>query len=302
MAKEAGKKLSTSKRLAGFLLIGLVTIVGFTAPFLVIRLLAGPEQANKAIEGPENPSIVGHAALMLLAGYFFLGAGILVYALTLGTQCFTFNFHKPFWNSVKKKLYVMNITVTLLIGMGTAAFVSMVVTPILTAIGLSWTISFIVPLFGTFVLVQFLTIWVNIWQPLEKSLPKRRLAACRVSDADIERGICIGISDPSKSSFKKLTMVEEDVGMLWLLDNELVYKGDTTCFSIGRKQLIEVERAADAGSMSAYGGNVHIILRFQTSDGGQGRIRLHTEGFWTMSNKAKASDRLAGKFICWQQG
>ncbi len=301
MTKEVGKKLSLGKRLAGFLLIGLVMIASFTVSFSIIHHLAGPEQANKVIEGPENPSIVGYAALMLLAGYFFLGAGILVYVVTLGTKCFTFNFHKSFWNSFKKKLYVMHIIVTLLIVMGAAAFVSMVTTPILTAIGLSWTISFIIPLLGTFVLVQFLTIWVNIWQPLERSMPKRRLAACRVSDADIEKGICIGISDPSKSSFKKLTMVEEDIGMLWLLDNELVYKGDTTCFNISRKQLIEVERAADAGSMSAYGGNVHIILRFQTSDGGQGRIRLHTEGFWTMGSRAKASDSLAEKLICWQQ-
>jgi hypothetical protein len=178
----------------------------------------------------------------------------------------------------------------------------MVVTPILMMIGLSWTISLIAPLLGTFVLVQFLTIWVNIWKPLEKSIVKRRMAACGVSDADIESGICIGISDPAKSSFKKMTMVEEDIGMLWLWDNELAYIGDTYGLNIGRKQLIEVQRAADAGSMSAYGGNVHVILRFRTIDGVERRTRLHTEGFWTMGGRAKASDSLAEKLVCWQKG
>ena len=302
MAKETGKKLSLGKRIAGFLLIGLVMIISFAGTTLVIRSLSGPDQMSKSTQAPEGPGIVGHIVLMFLAGFFSLGAGVLAYAVTLGTQCFTFNFRKPFWNSVKKKLYVMNIVVIVLIGIGAAAFVSMVVTPILMAIGLSWTISLIVPLMGTFVPVQFLTIWVNIWQPLEKSIVKRRLAACGVSDEDIEKGICIGISDPQKSSFGKLTMVEEDVGMLWLWDNELVYKGDTAGFNIGRNQLIEVGRSADAGSMSAYGGNVHVILRFQTSDGVQHRTRLHTEGFWTMGSRAKASDNLAEKLICWQQG
>jgi len=301
MTKEAAKKLSLGKRLAGFLLIGLVMIVSFAVTTLVIRALTGPEQMSKSTEVPEGPGIVGHIALMFLAGFFFLVAGALAYRVTLGTQCFTFNFRKPFWNSVKKKLYVMHIIVTLLTGTGVAAFVSMVVTPILTAIGLSWTMSLIAPLLGTFILVQFLTIWVNIWQPLEKSIVKRRMAACGVSSADIESGIYIGISDPAKSSFKKMTMVEEDMGMLWLRDNELVYIGDTYGFNIGRKQLIEVQRAADAGSMSAYGGDVHIILRFRTSDGVERRTRLHPEGAWTMGSRAKASDSLAEKLVCWQQ-
>ncbi len=302
MAKETGKKFSLGKRLAGFLLIGLVIIVSFAGTSLVIRSLAGPDQISKSTDSPEGPGIVGHIVLMFLAGFFFLGAGAVAYAVTLGTRCFTFNFYKPFWNSVKKKLYVMHIAVTLLIGMGAAAFVSMVVTPILITIGLSWSISLIVPLLGTFVLIQFLTIWINIWKPLGKSIVKRRLTVCGVSDEDIERGICIGISDPAKSSFKKMTMIEEDVGMLWLRDNELVYKGDTESFNIGREQLIEVERATDAGSMAAYCGNVNVIVRFRTNDGAERRVRLHSEDVWTISGMAKASDSLAERLVCWKQG
>ncbi|MHC4396005.1 MAG: hypothetical protein ACYS1A_10165 [Planctomycetota bacterium] len=301
MAQDAVKKLSLVKRVAGLVLLVLVVIVSFTVTFLVMRFVTGPEQVSEVSEVNDESGIFGHVVLMLLGGYFLLGAGVLVYAVTLGTRCFTFDFCRPFWNSVKKKVYVMHIVVIVLTGMGAAAFVSMVVTPILTSIGLSFGISLIVPFMGTFVLVQFLTIWINIWQPLEKSIVKKRLRACGVSEEDIERGIYIGISDPAKSSFKKMTMVEEDVGILWLDADELVYKGDTDSFRVGREQLIEVERAADAGSAAAYFGIVNIIVRFRTDDGTEQRTRLHLEGEWTMGRKAKASDNLAAKLVHWKQ-
>lgn len=299
MATETGKKLSLGKRIAGFLLIVLVMIVSFTVTFLVIRFLAGSRQPGDV---PEAPSTAVHVVLMFLGGNLFLGAGILGYVLTLLTKCFTFNFRRPFWNSFKKKLYVMHIAVTVLMGLGAAAFVSMVLTPILMALGLPWIISLIVPGLGTFALVQFLFIWINIWRPLEKVVVKERMSAYGISQEDINRGICIGISDPSKSSFKKLTMVEEDVGMLWLEADELVYRGDTDSFRIGREQLIEVERAVDAGSMAAYGGNVDVILRFRMADGTERKIRLHGGGGWTLASRAKASDSFAERLVRWQQG
>jgi hypothetical protein len=277
-------------------------IVSFAGTTLVIRSIFGPPAISEPVEAPQGLGLFGHIVFMLLMGIFFFGAGVLSYAVTVWTQCFTFNFRRPFWNSVKKKLYAMNIVVIVLIGIGVAGFVSMVVSPILMAMGISLYISLIGPLLVTFVIVQFLSIWINIWQPIEKSIVKRRLAACGVSQQDIQKGICVGVSDPSKSSFKKLTMVEDDMGMLWLRDNELVYIGDTSGFNIGRSQLIEIERKADAGSMSSYGGNVHIILRFQAADGAQHGIRLHTEGFWTMGSRAKASDILAEKLAIWHKG
>ncbi|MHC4602591.1 MAG: hypothetical protein ACYS6W_04570 [Planctomycetota bacterium] len=298
MASETGKKLSLGKRVAGFLLIVLVMIVSFTVTISVIRLFSGPRQPDNV---PETPGMVTHVVLMFLVGNFSLGAGILVYVLTLITKCFTFDFRRPFWNSFKKKLYVMHIAVTVLIGLGVAAFVSMVVTPILMALGLPWLISLLVPGFGTFALVQFLFIWINMWRPLEKGIVKKMIAAYGISQEDIGRGICIGISDPSKSSLKKLTMVEEDVGMLWLEADELVYRGDSDSFRIGRDQLIEIERAVDPGSMSAYGGNVDVILRFKMANGTERRIRLHCESGWTLASRAKASDAFAERLICWQQ-
>jgi hypothetical protein len=303
MTKETDKKLSAGKRLAGFLFIILVMIVSFVVPFfLVSNSFTRPNQMSELPEIHKGPDIVGHIVLMFLAGSFFLAGGISGYALTLGTHCFTFNFQNPFWNSVKKKLHVMRIVVILLTLTGIVFFVSMVITPILMAIGLSWSISFTAPLMGTFVLIQFLTTWIDIWQPLAKSMLKKRLATFGISSQEIEKGTCIGISNPAKSSFKKMTMVEEDVGVLWLHDNELIYNGDTDSFNISREQFIEVERVADAGSMSAYFGNVHVIIRFRITDGTERRLRLHPETAWTMSGRAKESDALAARIICWKEG
>jgi hypothetical protein len=155
---------------------------------------------------------------------------------------------------------------------------------------------------GTFILVQLLSIFIDIWQPLGKSTVKRRLTAHGVPDEELANGMCIGISDPAKSSLKKMTMVEEDVGLFWLNENELVYKGDAESFHVSREQFIDTQRAVDADSMSAYCGNVHVIIRFRTADGTERRVRLHSEGTWTMRGRAKESDSLAEKLICWKQG
>jgi len=59
-------------------------------------------------------------------------------------------------------------------------------------------------------------------------------------------GIPIGISNPNKSSLKKFTIIEEDLGMLWVTPDTLIYRGDTMGFDIGRSQMIEVERKVEA--------------------------------------------------------
>jgi len=302
MAAKADKKLSPVKRVAMFLFLGLVMLVSFTAAFLLVRFLAGPRQVSEANEAPKGFAVIGYAVFIFFVGCFFSIVGAATYAVTLKTRCFTFDFTKPFWNSFKKKLYLMHIVVTVLVGSGAAAFASMIFTPILTLAGLPFGISTIVPFLSVFFLIQFLTIWINIWQPLEKSIVQKRLAASGISQQDIDRGMYIGISDPAKSSFKKMTMVEEDVGMLWLVDQGLVYMGDAGSLRIRRDQLIDVERVVDKGSISAYSGNVHVILRFRTNDGNERRVRLHSEGNWTIGRIAKASDALAEMLLRWKQG
>jgi hypothetical protein len=300
MADQKPKKLSAGKRIAGFLFLGMVMIVSFTVSFLIVRSFAGPSQPEEVVH--DAPGIAGLAILMFIGGIFCFCSGVLLYAVILLTQCFTFDFQKPFWNAFKKKLYVMHIIVTLLFDLGIAAFVSMIVTPLMIVLGLPEPVSFFVPVLATLILMQFLFTLISIWQPLEKSTVQKRMAAFGISQADISRGIPMGISDPAKSSFKKLTMVEEDVGMLWIGNDEILYRGDADSFRFGREQLIEIERSVDAGSMSAYGGNVHIILRFQTADETERRVRLHVEGCWTLRQTAKASDSLAETLLRWQKG
>lgn len=297
MASEKVRKLSLAKRVAGLLFIGAVGIVSFAGTSWFFHHIAGAPKTNDLSEAP---NIFTHVFVMFFLGCLSLCAGVFCYAVVLLTQCFTFDFRKPFWNTFKVKLYVAHIIVILFVIMGFACFASMVLTPILTKIGLPTTISFLVPILGMLVIVQFLFMWINIWAPLEKAVVKSRLTACGISKEDMERGMYTGISDPAKSSFKKLTMVEEDIGMLWIEADELIYRGDSDGFRIHRRQLIEVERVTDSGSMSAYAGNVHIILRFRTEDGTERRTRLHTLVCWTLGRLAKASNSLAKRLVSWQ--
>jgi CxxC motif-containing protein (DUF1111 family) len=61
------------------------------------------------------------------------------------------------------------------------------------------------------------------------------------------------------------------------------------------------ERIADTGSVSAYFGNVHIILTIACDGAAPRRVRLHPESSWTMTGTARASDRLANKLERWKR-
>ena len=109
----------------------------------------------------------------------------------------------------------------------------------------------------------------------------------------------VGISDPTKSSFRKMTLVEDDIGMLWFFPEAMMYRGDAQHFDIPRERFIAMERKADAGSTAAYLGAVHVIVRFLESNGTERMVRLHTEGDLTLSRKAKALNTLAARIQSW---
>jgi len=303
VAQEAVKKMSAMRRVGGFLLIGLVMVGGFAAGYVMTFGWRLPEGASEAPEAPSRSGVMALMVVLFVMGVLALGTGVGLYGITLGTRCFTSDFSKPFWVLFARRLRGMNIVVPVLIGMGIAGFVGAALSPIMAAFGLPPTISLMIPLIGSFILVQGVTLYVDIWKPLNKTMVVRRLAARGISEANIERGIRIGISDPDKKKDpkKKTGMVEHDVGMLWLLKDALVYKGDTEDFRVWRQQLVAVERAVDAKSMSAYFGNVHVIIRFTTDEGTERRVRLHSEGGWTMSSKARASDELERKLMEWKE-
>jgi hypothetical protein len=109
----------------------------------------------------------------------------------------------------------------------------------------------------------------------------------------------MGIFDPAKSSLKKLTSVEEDVGMLWITPEALVYRGDAGDFRVEAAQFLDLSRKVDAGRISALAGNVPVIIRFTVSAGKERSVRLHPENTWTLGQAKSASNALAAAIERW---
>ena len=58
-------------------------------------------------------------------------------------------------------------------------------------------------------------------------------------------------------------MLEDDIGMLWLEPDRLLYRGDAEAFEITRDELPDIERVVVSASPTAYVGKRHIVLRFK---------------------------------------
>src|SRR5262245_18804216 len=110
--------------------------------------------------------------------------------------------------------------------------------------GLQGELGFFVPFIGTVVALQLVLIWVLIWEPTLARLICHRLEARGISAPQIASAILLGISDPRRSSFRKFTLVEDDVGALWITPDQLIYWGDADQFAIARDQLLGIERKA----------------------------------------------------------
>jgi len=287
--KEAKvKKLSPIKWVAGFL----VFIAVMVGSIWLGSSLAGHRQGGAApvASAPESG-----------IAFWFFGAAliVLVYAVVLVTDCFTFDFQRPFFKNFGVKLWTANLIMMLLLAGGIALIAAPAVARMLSGF-LPQTVLFPISFFGPFIAAQFLLIWFTIWAPLEIQVIRRRLKAMGLSDQQLAGGMYVGISDPGKTSLRKFGLIEEDLGMLWLAPDQLVYYGDASSFSATRQELIQIERKADAGNTSAYFGAVHVIAHFQHADGTRRRIRFHTEGNWTMTAKARSLNRLAERIEAWR--
>jgi hypothetical protein len=295
---ETGRPLSPGKRILALLVLLIVVAVAMATGLWItgaFRHESEPlEQANSGL-----PMAVVYGIVMAFFGIILLAAGAGAYALAYVTQCLTFDFSRPFFRTFKSRLYFAHLLVTLLLGLGIALLLGAFLTPMLLGAGLSLTVSFILPLFVIVIMMQLLVIWVQIWCPLETRVIARRLAAMGITPEQMRSGIHIGISDPARSSFRKLTLIEDDIGMLWITPDALIYRGDSDAFDIQRDRFLGLERKADAGSVAALGGAVHVILRFLTADRIERQVRLHPEGCWTVGRKAKAMDALASRIREW---
>ncbi|OGV71237.1 MAG: hypothetical protein A3K19_32360 [Lentisphaerae bacterium RIFOXYB12_FULL_65_16] len=292
------KPLSGSKLLVGWGLLALTMAVSVAIGLFVARTLfrapqPGPETAAA------NPVVV--IVICLLVGVVFLGGGLVAYLLILVTHCLTFNFTRPvFRTGFTTRLWLANVFVPLLLLGGVGFLVAVPVTALLLAAGLSAGLALGVPFFSVVIAGQFFLAWFSVWAPIQKSLIRKRLTALGVTPEQLAAGVYVGVSDPSVSSMKKLAQIEDDVGMLWFGPETLVYQGDVQRLDIRRDQFLEIERRLDKGSMAAYAGAVHVILRWRDDQGQEHRTRLHVEDCWTLTSMARGLNQLAARLQQWQ--
>jgi len=251
--------------------------------------------------GDDKKDIFVHAFVMVFLSAFALAFGIGGYLLVTFTECLTFNFTRPVWESVKVKMWFANLFVILGIGLGIGFLASAFFTPILKQAGVSPELAGFLPLMVSLGIVQLFFVWFLLWAPLEKRVIARRLTALGITPEQLETGIYLGLSDPDQRSVsKRFAAIEEDIGMLWIGPDHLIYYGDSRQLNITRAQLISVERLVDGRSTTALSGTAHVILNYYLPDGTTQRVRLHTEGVKTVGGKRSAMESLNARIEAWR--
>src|SRR5207237_5303748 len=139
-----------------------------------------------------------------------------------------------------------NILVPVAAGLGVGFGFSTFLTPVLRRSGMEIGMANMVPVMGAVMLFQIAQMWILIWAPLEKRLIERRLLAQGITAAQLQTGIFVGISNPASGILKRFGAIEEDLGVLWVSPDQLIYWGDGERFSLTRDQVVQIERKADA--------------------------------------------------------
>ncbi len=271
-----------------------LTILAVTFGMLAFWLW--PESGRHSDVPAQGP---GFSIFLFVIGALSVFTGVAAYFVILATNCFRADFSKPMWNDMKTRIYVANIFVPLMVMMGIGFMLSVFLTPMLRNHGVSESMAQLLPMMGCIGLMQIVLVWFVIWAPLEKSLIEKRLTARGLSAEQMRTGIYVGLSNPDKSSLKKFTCIEEDMGMLWFDPDQLIYWGDAEAFSLQRDDVLEVERQVDAASTTALSGTAHVVLRVKQVTNDR-RIRLHCEGILTMGRKRSAMNQLAERITHWR--
>lgn len=284
------KGLSPLKRLLGVLVWVLVVAGSIGLGFWFSHPRPSPP--------PVAPPAVASVVLMVL-GFVAIVIGAALYGLVLATRCLTFSFHKPFFATFKRKLWLAKVVVELFAQSGLALMAAPAVRSGVERLlppNLAMPVSFFAP----FIAAQVLFIWLCEWAPLEVLVIRARLRARGLPDELLKTGLYVGISDPAVSSFRKFTLVEDDIGMLFFNEDWLSYRGDRADWDLKRQQVLEIQRKSDAGSVSSYFGAVHVIVHYRADDRTTRQVRLHPQGDPTMSAKARALDELADRLEAWR--
>ena len=294
MTEQTAKKMSPIKRIVIFALF-IIWTSGIAVFFywLAVSQTPPPDPRQTA------PETINMVLDFLFLGILSLAAAATAYFITFATQCFTFNYNKPIWKALRVRFYIANIIILVFTVLALGLCSAAVLTPILTAAGLSFAIALGIPFLGMFVISHLVLLYVSIWTPIQKAAVKKRMAAFGISQQNMQWGIHIGISDPAKSSLKKL-IIEEDIGMLWIKPDMIVYRGDADGFIVRRGLLAQIERLTDSNSPAALVGEVNVVIRFRNQDGTERRVRLHPQDCWTLRQAATRSNELADQLTTWQ--
>lgn len=301
MADNDSKAFSFPKRMIGWLLLGLVIIISIALGIFASQLMFHNPQPGAATARTDSAAMPAPAVILFMAmGMFFSFLGLVSYVAVLATNCFTFRYDKPVWlTGFTLRLRLVNIVVPLFLLLGIGSIATVLFGSILVIIGVPVKAAILIPFFCMLVPVQFFLAWFNIWAPMEKTLISKRLSAIGIVPERMKEGFYAGISDPSVSSFRK-GLIEDDVGMMWLDPDAIVYRGDARHLEIKRSQLLRIERVVDKGSMAAYAGAVHVILVWQDDKGVQNKTRIHTMNCFTLTGIACSLDKLAEELKGWQ--
>ena len=301
MAVNDSKAFSFPKRMIGWLLLGLVIVVSIAVGIFASQMMFHNPQPGATAARTGSGSMPAVAIVLFMAmGMFFSFIGMISYAAVLATNCFTFKYDRPVWlKGFTLRLRLVNIIVPLFLLLGLGSLATVLFGSVLAIFGVPLKAAILVPFFCVLVPGQFFLAWFNIWAPIEKALIRKRLLAIGIAQERMNEGFFSGISDPSISSFRK-GLIEDDVGMMWLDADAILYRGDARNLEIKRSQLLQIERVVDKGSMAAYAGAVHVILLWQDEKGAQNRTRIHVMNCFTLSGIARSLDKLAADLKSWQ--
>ena len=242
------------------------------------------------------------SVLSLIIGGFFLCCGIVAYAVAVFTGCLNFNYQRPVWPGTKVRLYLANIAVAVLLGLGLGFILSAFIKPTLLATGMDPGLANILPVMVMVAGIQIFQLWVLIWAPMERRLIVKRLAALGIQREQLQNAFLVGLSDPASGFARRFGSIEEDMGALWVGPDQLIYWGDGEQFSIQREQIVQIERKADNRSTTMLAGIAHVILQVALPNGAVRTIRLHVEGLPTMGQKRRVMDTLAMAINQWHTG
>jgi hypothetical protein len=285
-----------------FLLLGSAVFSLLIFGWVALNLYPREKTPAVSISG-NNEDFLAHSIVNIFVGAFFLVLGIGGYVVAVLTQCLTTNFTAPVWPSLKVKIWFANLLVLLGVGLGVGFIAAAFLTPVLAEAGVSQELSTIIPVGCAVLGVQFFCAWFLIWAPLEKRAIEGRLLAMGLTPAQLQTGTYVGLSNPEERGVgKRFCAIEEDIGMMWVGPESLIYYGDGERMNITREVLVSVERQVDGRSTTALSGTAHVILGVLLPNGTVRRIRLHTEGVRTMGGKRKAMDQLSAAIEGWRAG